>query len=416
MGTKWVFLISFWFLFERLLCIPDTEYYDLLGVKFTASDAEIKKAFRRLSLEKHPDHNKSPNAQQEFERRGEGDCKRSNLSRKRAIETKNKYKQYTRLVEAYDVLKDPDSRHMYDMYGKEGVSNSKQNTGGNGGGGIFDDLFNFFGGGHHQHQAQKMPDAMVDMEVTLSELYNGASKKISFKRNVICNHCRGTGAEGGETKKCPNESICPKCHGKGQTYKKECNVCHGQGVHPQLTQIDVEIEKGMQDGQEIRFARKAEEKPGYMAGDVVAKLKQKTHPHFVRKENDLLTTVDLTLTQALLGFDLNIEHLDGRWINVLFMKHNDITHFGMERKYPKEGMPIHNTPSHFGSLFITFDVIFPDTVDETQKQKLINAFPELSLKGQKLICSAIETFLNAKIKYTVQQPNIQTNRMAMIQF
>jgi len=217
-------------------CIPETEYYDALGLKPTCNDEEIKKAFRKLSVEKHPDRNKSPNAQEEF----------------------------VKISEAYEVLKDPDSRHMYDMYGKEGVGRTaQQNQQGGIFGGIFDHFFG--GGGHdHHHHHQKTQDVVIEMGINLADLYLGATRQISYKRNVLCTHCRGTGAEGAQSKKCPKcggsgqvlveqqimpgfrmqtQQTCPMCHVKGQTYAKECKICHGQGVHPQLTTLDVQIEK-----------------------------------------------------------------------------------------------------------------------------------------------------------------------------
>lgn len=347
----------------------DTEYYDILGVSPDASDEEIKQAFRTLSKKKHPDRG---GAQEEF----------------------------VKLNEAYEVLKDPDTRQLYDSYGKDGVSHQSNQHDNGGIFGIFDHFFGQGRGPNTRSNMQKLQDAAIELMVTLEELYNGAQKTISYKRNVICKHCKGTGAEGGEVTTCSKchgtgmimveqnimpgfrmqtQSTCPKCHGKGKMYKHECSICHGSGVHPQLTTLDVTVEKGMPDGYEIKYERMAEEKPGYLPGDVIVKLRQQQHPYYIRVNNHIETSVELTLTQALLGFDLNIEHLDKHYVN---LKHFDITSHGQKREYKEEGMPLHNTPSEFGNLYITYTIKFPDSINQNQRKALLELFEGESLNGE----------------------------------
>ena len=170
-----------------------------------------------------------------------------------------------------------------------------------------------------------------------------------------------------------SQQQCNRCHGRGRSFAKKCPICHGNGKHQQITKIDVVIERGMKHDQQIKFERKAEEEPGFIPGDLIVILKQEAHQFISRHGNDLKTAVEVNLEQSLLGFDLNIEHLDERWVN---LKHNDITYHEKIRKYKNEGMPIHNYPSDFGDMFIEYRVKFPNTLNDKQKQELIKLFPD----------------------------------------
>merc|ERR1712176_330551 len=170
----------------------------------------------------------------------------------------------------------------------------------------------------------------------------------------------GTGAKGGETKRCrkckgsghiienvqvmpgfhmQQQRVCPACGGKGVVFKHKCPHCGGQGVVRETTTIDIEIEKGMSDNQEIVFRGKSEESPGHITGDLIAVIKQENHPYFEREGDNLRTAVDLTLKQALLGFDLNIEHMDGSVVNLNHV--GEVTQHHQVRKYKGKGMPIY---------------------------------------------------------------------------
>ena len=151
-------------------------------------------------------------------------------------------------------------------------------------------------------------------------------------------------------------------------------------MHRETTTIDLEIEKGMRDGQEIRFREKSEEKPGHMTGDLIAIIRQENHKYFERDGDDLRTAVDLNLKQSLLGFDLNIEHLDKELVN---LKHvGDITSHHQVRKYKNKGMPLYKRPRKSGDMFIEYRVDFPSTITPTQRQSLVDLFPDLSLEGE----------------------------------
>jgi len=372
-------IVLFYFLFIESISshkVAETEYYDILGVSPDASEEDIKQSFRVLSKKKHPDKGGS---QEEF----------------------------IKINKAYEVLQDANTRQLYDLYGKDGISDQSNQARNANKGGLFGIFDQFFGGGGGQGQGfqssnsqNRLPDATIDFVVTLDELYNGAQKTVSFKRNVVCKHCKGTGAEGGEVTICSKckgsgvimveqqvmpgfvmqtQSTCPKCQGKGKTHKHACSICHGNGVHPQFTTLDVLIEKGMPDGYQIKYERMSEQKPGFLPGDVIVKLRLQQHAFYVRTENDIHTMVDLSLTQALLGFDLNIEHLDKHYVN---LKHDDITSHNQKREYKHEGMPLHNTPSEFGELFITYTIKFPDSITSYQRNVLLELFEGQSLNGE----------------------------------
>jgi len=137
----------------------------------------------------------------------------------------------------------------------------------------------------------------------------------------------------------------------------------------------------MKNGDEIKFERKAEERPGFIPGDIIVKIKQLPHEYFIRDEHDHLhTSVEINLLQALLGFDLNIQHLDQHWVN---LKHaNEITYHSQIRRYSEEGMPLHNVPSDFADLFVTYNIKFPDSLTTAQQQKLRQLFPNDPLEGE----------------------------------
>eukprot|EP01084_Bolivina_argentea_P048284 88977_1 len=278
--------------------------------------------------------------------------------------------------------------------------------------GMFDNIVNsFFGGEQQQHGGQQVrrrghgnrprtQDARMDIQIPLKELYLGSQRQISYQRNVVCTHCQGTGAEGGETTRCrkckgqghiienvqvmpgfrmQQQKTCPVCGGKGVQYKHKCKHCHGNGVHRETTKIDIDIEKGMHDGQEIVFHEKSEERPGHLTGDLIAVIKQEEHQYFQREGNDLHTAVDLNMKQALLGFDLNIEHLDKELVN---LRHTtEVTQHLQVRRYSNKGMPVYRRPRKFGDMHIEYRVELPKEVNAKQRKSLIELFPDMSLIG-----------------------------------
>lgn len=230
--------------------------------------------------------------------------------------------------------------------------------------------------------------------MTLEELYNGAMKKASFERNVICRKCRGTGAKNGEMKVCPKcrgqgvilversmgpgftvqmQQHCDQCGGKGQIHQHKCPHCHGHKVVPEKKIFEVTIEKGMPSDHQIVFEKQSEQRPGMIPGDVVFQLRQKKHVRFRRAGDDLHYQVKLTLEEALLGFKKNIKQLDERDIAY---QHDGVTKPFEIRTIEDEGMPHHNFPSERGDMFVENQIIYPKALTDAQKELVGRILPQ----------------------------------------
>lgn len=334
-----------------LVSAQEEKYYKVLGIQRDASAGEIKKAFRKLSLEYHPDKNPGDEA-----------------ARVKFVE----------ISEAYDVLSDPEKRQLYDLGGEDGLKKQNQPAS------PFDMFFGGGGGGG----SRKGPNFKMEFQVTLEELYNGAEKEFKVNRKVLCSKCRGTGAKGGETikcKKCKGQGVvmqlqqlgpgfnvqmqttCESCNGRGNTFKVACPTCQGKKQVMEEKVLNAIIERGMPNGHELVFERASEQNPDSIPGDVILVLKTDKHNTFTREGNDLHYTMTLSLKEALLGFKKTITHLDGRSIEI---KRDVVTQYDYVMKVAGEGMPHHGVPSDKGTLYVRFKVNFPAKLTEQQQQKL----------------------------------------------
>ncbi|CAK9207701.1 unnamed protein product [Sphagnum troendelagicum] len=338
----------------------NTRYYQVLGVSKTASQDELKKAYRKSAIKNHPDKGGDP----------------------------EKFKE---ISHAYEVLSDPEKRDVYDQYGEDALKE------GMGGGGAshnpFDIFESFFGGGSgHSFGAggssrgtrrqRRGEDVVHPLKVTLEELYNGTSKKLSLSRNVLCSKCKGKGSKTGASSQCagcqgsgmkisirqlgPNmiqqmQHVCSDCKGSGEVIseKDKCGQCKGQKVVQDKKMLEVHVEKGMQHGQKITFQGEADEAPDTQTGDIVFVLQLKDHPKFKRKGDDLFVQHTLTLPEALCGFQFPLTHLDGR---LLLIKSNpgEIIKPGQCKAINDEGMPHYQRPFMRGRLYLQFSVEFPE--------------------------------------------------------
>lgn len=354
----------------------ETELYDLLGVPPSASENEIKKAYRKKAKEHHPDKNPNdPGAAEKFQE----------------------------MAAAYEILSDPNSREVYDREGMEGFA------GGRGGGMPADaaDLFaHLFGGGTFfdlgggTPSRRKGEDTEIIYDVTLEDLYNGKSVKVNMEKEVICGSCNGSGARGNaKPKECtrceakgwiftqtqigPSQygnmrTKCPECDGKGSKLREKdrCKKCKGEKTVNEKTRQEIYIEKGMPDGYRIVLAGAGDQEPGVPPGDVVFKLKTAEHLSFERSGSDLLTNVKITLSEALLGFSrILLTHLDGRGIQVASPSGKVITP-GYTIKLSGEGMPTFKNPDHKGDLYVVLEVEMPDSrwlqsIDQDELARLL---------------------------------------------
>lgn len=361
--------------------VDNNKYYEALGVPKTATAAEIKKAYRKLALKNHPDKGGDPEL----------------------------FKQIT---VAYEVLSDQEKRDLYDQYGEEGLQNG-------GGGADASDLFSqiFRGGGARRRTGpQKGEDLTHPLKVSLEDLYNGKTVKLAVNRDVLCGRCEGRGGADGAEKICDTcqgrgmrvqmrqisptmmqqmQSVCPDCRGQGKTIREadRCKGCKGKKVTKERKVLEVHIEKGMRHGQRITFSGEADQAPGTIPGDIIFVVQEKEHPIFQRKGGNLIMEKKISLVEALCGFEMIVEHLDGRHLHVK-TRPGEIIKPNQFKAVHGEGMPTHGNPFVKGQLVILFKVQFPESSSLTDKQlaALKSALPPPS--PVQAVADAEECFLS----------------------
>nr|CAB3464002.1 unnamed protein product [Digitaria exilis] len=306
---------AFFVLLHIFAAIAGKSYYDVLQVPKGASEDQIKRSYRKLALKYHPDKNP--------------DNEEAN-------------KRFAEINNAYEVLTDQEKRKIYDRYGEEGLKQFQGQGGGRGGGGMnIQDIFSsFFGGGggmeEEEEQIVKGDEVIVELDASLEDLYMGGSLKVWREKNLI--------------KPAPGKR---KCNCRNEVYHRQI----GPGMYQQMTEqvcdqcpnvkfvregdfLTVDIEKGMQDGQEVLFFEEGEPKIDGEPGDL--KL------------------------QALVGFEKTIKHLDNHLVEI---GTKGITKPKEIRKFKGEGMPLYQSNKK-GDLYVTFEVLFPKTLTDDQKAKL----------------------------------------------
>lgn len=292
---------------------------------------------------------------------------------------------FHKVSRAYEVLSDEGKRQTYDLEGIEGLE--REEKGHDHSNSPFD---SFFGGGGRP----RGKDGNVQLSVSLEELYNGNTREVHYKRNVVCRKCRGTGAKDGKTKKCKQcggqgvvlveqqmgpgftvqmQQPCPKCGGKGKVVKKKCPICGGHKVVQEDKELVIDIEKGMPSNHEIVFEKAADQQPGIIPGNVIFHLHQTPHHTFRRSGNDLYYDITITLEEALLGYKRYITHLDGRKVE---LSSDEVIKPFETKIYSGEGMPHHNVPSQHGDLHVIHNIEFPSKLSASQRELVARIFPE----------------------------------------
>lgn len=347
------------------------DYYEVLGVTKTSSKDEIKKAYRKLAMQFHPDKNPG-NAEAEA-----------------------KFKEAS---EAAEVLLDDQKKARYDQFGHAGMDGS----GGFGGGGfqgggfngdfqdlgdIFGDIFgDFLGGqggrrrGGRRSQGRPGDDLQMTLDVDFSEAAFGAEKTISITKNVKCDTCSGTGAKAGSTPQTCDychghgevrrqqgfftvSSSCPKCHGTGQMIKDPCGTCNGQGRKRKSVDLLVKVPAGIDEGQRLKLSGEGDAGAnGGPNGDLYVMIRIKKHDIFERDGFDVLCTVPISFSQAALGDDIEVPTLQGK----VQMKIPAGTQSGIKMRLKGKGM---NRLGSYGQgdQIVTIHVETPTKLSSEQK-------------------------------------------------
>ncbi|KZV72642.1 DnaJ-domain-containing protein [Peniophora sp. CONT] len=341
-----------------------TDYYKVLDVHRSASDQDIRKAYKRLSRQYHPDKNKDPDAETRF----------------------------VEIARAYEVLSDTQKRQIYDRHGEEGL---KSHEGGHPHhANPFDMFSSFFGGDPGHDQVRRGPTSVSDFEVPLADVYTGSSVDFMIKKKILCDHCRGSGAAsdddihtchacGGAGVRLQKQQIfagmfattqatCNECGGRGKVIKKKCPHCRGEKVIDYSGSYTLEITPGAPEGHEVIFEGEADESPDWEAGDVVLRVRtQKQKGGFRRKETSLYWKETIGVDEALLGFERNLTHLDG---HVVPLKRTGVTQPGFVQTIKGQGMPVFERHNEFGDLFIEYNVVMPLSLSTEMKTHLAEAF------------------------------------------
>jgi len=348
------------------------DYYELLGVSKSADEKEIKRAYKKLAMQYHPD-------------RTQGD--------------KEKEEKFKEIQEAYEVLSDKQKRANYDQYGHAAFEQGFGAGGGGFGGADFGDIFGdmfgdiFGGGGRGRQRVVRGDDLRYDLEITLEEAVKGTTKDIKIHTLVPCETCHGSGAESGsKVETCPHchgsgrlrrqqgffvtEQPCHFCHGTGKKIEKPCKTCHGDGRVNKPKNLSVKIPAGVDTGNQLRLSGEgAAGENGAPAGDLYVVIHVKEHHIFERDGSNLYCEVPISFTMAALGGEIEVPTLDGR----VKLKIPEETQTG--KLFRMRGKGVTSTRSGYaGDLICRIVVETPVKLKEEQKELLRKL--EESLEGQ----------------------------------
>jgi len=352
------------------------DYYKILGVSKGASKDEIKTAFRKLAHQYHPD-------------KGGGN--------------EAKFKEVS---EAYSILGDDNKRQQYDTFGSAGPASGGSSYGGfqgqdfggfdfsqftqgqNGNNFEFDlgDIFgDFFGGGSRRERAKKGRDITVDLEITFSESVFGIEKEFSLSKPSICTECSGSGSKKGtgmitcvqcngvgkirETRRSMlgsyvTEKVCATCSGAGKIPREKCPVCHGIGTIKKNENIKVKIPADVNSGETVRLSRAGEAIKDGVAGDLYINISVKRDPAFKKEGKNILTEINIKLSDALLGTKFPLKTLDGE----IELKVPEGVNNGEMLRVRERGVPIDSR--HRGDMLVKIKVVMPNRLSRTARKAI----------------------------------------------
>jgi len=350
------------------------DYYEVLGLARDAAPEDIKKAYRKLAIKLHPDRNQEPDAEERFKE----------------------------VSEAYAVLSDPEKRQRYDRFGHAGIDQQYSAEdifrgadfgdifGGAGGlGSIFD---MFFGGGRRGPARGR--DLQVTHEITLEEAFTGTEAEITYRRLEECGSCHGSGAEPGtrvdtcaacggvgqvqHQQRTPFGVLnqigpCPRCNGQGRTVETPCRTCRGTGHDRVKRSVTVKVPAGIEGGQSLRVPGKGEVGGrGAPHGDLYVQIRMKPHGRFHREGPDLLTEIPVSIPQAVLGTETDLETLDG----TVTLTVPPGSETGKVLRLRGRGMP-YLRGSGRGDLHVRLRVVIPQKLNERTRRLMEELAEEL---------------------------------------
>lgn len=357
------------------------DYYEVLGVDKSASANDIKKAYRRLAMQYHPDKNPGNK------------------------EAEEKFKE---AAEAYSVLSDADKKARYDQYGHAGMDGAG-GFGGFGGQGMdINDIFSMFGdifgggfggggfGGFGGGSSQQAPrhrgtDLRVKVKLNLQEISEGTTKKFKLKKYVTCPHCNGSGAEGNAMETCPecngtgrtvrtvrtpfgimnSETVCNRCGGEGKIIKNKCRHCNGDGIVMGEEVIEVQIPAGVAEGMQLSMRGKGNAaKRNGIAGNLLIQIEEEKHPLLIRDEKDLIYNLLLDIPTATLGGTVEIPTIKDN----VKLTIEPGTQPGKALRLRGKGLPMLNEYGR-GDIIVNVSVYIPETLTK-EERKTIEAFKE----------------------------------------
>jgi len=348
------------------------DFYEILGVTKSASDDEIKKAYRKLAIKYHPDKNPDDKAAEE------------------------KFKE---AAEAYEVLSSPEKRQRYNQYGHAGVGGASGGGGGHYGGGMnMDDIFSQFGdifggggfgGGRSSGGGRRVmrgSNLRVKVKLNLQEIAKGVEKKLKVNKFVSCGTCKGSGAKNGQYDTCKlcggsgvqvrtqqtflgamqTQTTCSGCNGEGKTVKDKCNTCHGDGIVRAEEVISINIPAGVAEGMQLSVGGKGNAAPrGGINGDLLVLIEEEEHPELKRDGSNLFYDSYVNFADAALGTSIEIPTVDAK----VKIKIEPGTQSGKVLRLKGKGLPDVNSYGT-GDLLVNINVWTPQALSAEEKKVL----------------------------------------------
>lgn len=351
------------------------DYYEVLGVDKNASEDEIKKAYRKIAIKYHPDRNPDdPKAEEKFKE----------------------------AAEAYSVLNDAQKRQQYDQFGFDGPGGGFGGFG-DGAGFSMDDIFSMFGdvfgggagfggfgGGSRQAPRYRGADLRLKVKLSLQEVATGVTKKFKVRKDVVCNHCHGTGAEGGSSSEtCPNchgsgveirtqqsifgmmqtQTTCHVCGGEGKVIKNKCSHCHGDGVVKGEEVVEINIPAGVAEGMVVNVPGKGNAgKRNGITGNIQVYIEEEDNDTFIRDGQNVIYNLLLDFPTAVLGGQVDIPTIDSTNVKI---KIEPGTQPGKTLRLRGKGLPaVQGYGNGTGDLIVQISIYVPKELSKSEKEAI----------------------------------------------